>query len=120
MKVPVLDLSFGISDAGGLDSREVIIDWGDGGLTGYPQGLAPGFIATQHRYADDNASDSYTIHITVTDDDGGTTTTSRTVTVTNVAPVIENAVLSPSILDEGSVLDLSFGISDAGFWTVAR
>lgn len=51
---------------------------------------------------DDNFSEPQIVTITATDSNNAVATTNFLLTVTNVDPVIENVVLSPSVLDEGS------------------
>ncbi len=80
-----------IIDPGTLDTHTVVIDWGAGqGTTSLtlPAGVVS-FHAT-HQYSDNpstgSATDIYSIRATVADDDGGTSTTTRSVKVNNIAP----------------------------------
>ncbi|WP_442484114.1 PKD domain-containing protein [Aeoliella sp. SH292] len=67
-----------------------------------------------HTYADNG---TYTVTVTVMDDDGGVAVQTFTVTVNNVAPQL-TGVDTPHVLDEGqqfSLADLGVGLSDPGF-----
>ena len=83
--------SFG--DPGTLDTHTVTISWGasEGSTT---LSLAAGVLtfSASHQYMDDSpsgtASDKYTISVTVVDDDTGSASSSTSLTVTNLAPVI--------------------------------
>jgi len=83
-----------IADPGVLDAFTLQVDWGDGSpieTVNYPAG-ATDFSET-HQYLDDHPSgtpsDSYTITVTVLDDDDGHASDTTTVTVSNVAPALE-------------------------------
>ena len=83
------------NDLGTLDTHIATIDWGNG--TAVDTGLvtespfgppgdtagADGTIAGSHVYADNG---TYTVTVTVTDDEGATTSDTLTVNVNNVAP----------------------------------
>ena len=64
------------TDPGTQDTHTVTIVWGDGSPNTVLN-LAAGVLtySSAHTYADDNATDSYTIGVTVTDDDSGSTST---------------------------------------------
>src|SRR2546426_2763388 len=74
------------------------------------------FSAT-HQYLDDNpsgtASDTYTISVSVTDDDTGTDSGSTSVTVNNVAPTI-TSLSSPASINESDTLTLTGTFHDPG------
>ncbi len=106
-----------VQDTGSLDTHEVTIDWGDG--TSMPVVINPvtGGFAVSHQYLDDNPtgtpSDSYTIGVTVTDDDLGTSTATTTVTVNNLAPLISDLTLSQTEVGDSNV-SVSGSFTDIG------
>ena len=85
------------NDKGTADTHTATIDWGDGiveagmvtetpfGPPGSTSG-ADGTIDGSHVYADNG---SYTVSVTVTDDDGASTTDTLTAIVSNVAPTVD-------------------------------
>ena len=86
------------NDKGTLDTHTATISWGDGTIesgevseTPYgPPGStagADGTVSGSHAYGDDG---TYTVTVTVTDDDGGSSQDTLIVTVTNVAPTVES------------------------------
>src|SRR5207253_772122 len=85
-----------IVDPGTLDTFTLVINWGDPLSPGntqtvlYPAGTTT--FSVTHQYLDDNptgnATNNYTIGLTITDDDTGTSSNSTTVTVNNVAPTL--------------------------------
>ncbi|NQW18875.1 MAG: hypothetical protein HQ478_15495, partial [Chloroflexi bacterium] len=107
-----------ISDPGTLDSFTVVVNWGgsEGSSSVALSAGATSFIAT-HQYLDDNptatASDVYPVSVTVTDNNGGVGTANTSVTVNNVAPIIESLdVTSP--IDENSSATLTGTFTDPG------
>ena len=86
----------------GADTHTVVVDWGDGSATGSS-------LDDTHVYADDGI---YTITVAVTDDDGGTDSDTRTVTVNNVAPVVDAG--GDQTIDEGSAATLAASFVDPG------
>src|SRR5262249_23011673 len=65
-------------DAGALDTHEVNWDFGDGTSTGWSPASGYAAAAPAHVYA---ATGTYTVSVSVRDDDGGVTTFSHWVTV---------------------------------------
>jgi len=61
-----------------------------------------------HVFADNG---TFTVEVTVSDGDGGTTSTNSQVVIVNVAPTIDSMV-GPSSTDEGQVVTFSAGVSD--------
>jgi len=84
----VLDVDF--FDPGYGDVLTLTVDWGDGTVDSPRVYSGRGHAVTgiAHVYADDPAGtpDEYTVTLTLEDDDGGLTSTTRTVTVANRTP----------------------------------
>ena len=98
------------SDVGLRDAHSVLIDWGDGeapSAATVTQEVGGGVYTARHQYRDDRAAGAssgvYTISVTVTDDEQGAASLSRTVTVDNVAPQLQNVVVTPAIDEDGTV-----------------
>ncbi len=70
--------------------------------------------SVNHVFTDDG---SFQVTVTVTDDDGGSTTFTDTATITNVAPTV--VVTGPTTGDEGALLSFTATGSDAGADDVA-
>jgi len=96
-----LSFSASASDAG---SDTILFTWDFGDGT-----LVSGDSVT-HAYADDG---SYTVTLTIDDGDGGTSSQSDTVSIDNVAPVID-AMTGPPTGPEGSALQWNVQAFDAG------
>ncbi|MFC1516467.1 Ig-like domain-containing protein, partial [Thermodesulfobacteriota bacterium] len=104
------------NDFGTLDTHTVWINWGD--LTGLEMGSVSetpfgppgdtagmdGTVDASHVYAD---SGIYNVTVTVTDDDGATTSDSLLVTVNNVAPT--GTLTNNGPVNEGSPATVTFG-----------
>lgn len=101
------------NDLGTFDTHTVTIDWGDGtaidigvvteapfGPPGSTSG-ADGTVSGSHVYADDGI---YTVEVTVTDDDGASTSDTLTITVLNVAPTVDAG--SDQTVNEGDLVEL--------------
>ena len=84
----------------GADTLTYSWDFGDGTTD---QGSS-----VSHVFADNG---DFTVEVTVTDDDGGSTSTSSVVSIANVAPTIDSMV-GPSTADEGQAVAFSAGVSD--------
>lgn len=98
---------------GGVDdAQDCLIDWGDGTIEPGTMTIAPdgGTVTGCHVYADNG---SYTVKVTVTDDNGGAGSDALTVMVNNVAPDITH--FDPgSDPFEGQVASASARFEDAG------
>jgi PKD repeat protein len=119
------------SDAGfdnplnsGAEKAETFIydvDWGDGrdaitgasvaDLNGSPGVPSTGTIAGSHTYADDG---TYTVTVTIYDDDGGSDTKTFEVVVSNVQPTLA-VTPSPTSINEGQTVSFDASFSDPGF-----
>ncbi len=134
-------LSGTIADVGTLDTFTLALNWGDPASPDNTQTIALGNVALtkaidgidwnpttrvfaiDHQYLDDNptdtASDSYTIGVTVTDDDTLAVMESTSVTVTNVDPVITvggTDSVAETLIEADATLSVSgtISVSDAG------
>src|SRR5262249_25002555 len=80
------------ADVGSLDTHTVTINWGDGTTTSATVNSTTHTFSATRLYADDNPTgtspDVYPIVATVTDDDLGTGSAARSLTVANVAPSV--------------------------------
>ncbi len=95
-----VSLAATFTDLGRFDTHDVTIDWGDGAGATQLGSTTPGggSIDATHVYS---AAGSFTATITVTDDDGGTVSTTRSIVVTaaNAAPTVR-ADMGVTGLDE--------------------
>jgi hypothetical protein len=109
-------LSGTFADPSAADSHPITINWGDGSTpTTLNLGAGVlGFSGVTHRYADNptgQPTGSYTVTVTVADDDGSQTQASTTVEVDNVAPTATLSNSGP--INEGSAAIVAFtGASD--------
>ncbi|MBP7998732.1 MAG: DUF11 domain-containing protein [Chloroflexi bacterium] len=106
-----------ITDPGTQDTFTLTVDWGDGSapqLLNYPAGTTS--FSETHTYLDDNptgtASDSYTVNLTLADDDTGSDTDSDTITINNVAPSL--STLAATNINENGSTTLTGTITDPG------
>lgn len=78
------------TDAGTPDQSTVTVNWGNGITTGAVVDSKARTWTATYTYPDNGAgtSQQYTVTATVTDDDGGTASASRALTVQNVAPTV--------------------------------
>ncbi len=99
------------TDPSPYDLHTATIDWGDGTVTEVTvtEGGGSGSVSGSHVYEDDGI---FAATITVTDDDGYSSSDTFTVTVSNVAPAL---ALDPvSAIDENDVATLTGSITDPG------
>jgi PKD repeat protein len=97
----ILAFSITVEDPGPNDILSYSWDFGDGSSDS-------GSTTTQHAYADDG---SYTVTFTASDQDGGTTTISSEIIVSNLAPGIDSLTV-PAASNEGDSVVLSATASD--------
>lgn len=101
-------------DAGAGDTHSVRVDWGDGLIEEFPLEDRARSFAVKHRYLDDNAANSYTVDVRVTDDDGGTILATRSIAISNAPPELLDLQVTPSAIDEGGEVTLTGSIEDLG------
>jgi hypothetical protein len=100
-------------DAGLPDTHTVVVNWGDGGSS--TVNLATGvltFSGVTHQYADNPGS--YPITVTITDEDGGSTSATAAVQVVNVPPANLGLALTATTINENGSTSLSGSFTDAG------
>lgn len=76
-----LPLDAVIEDPGTQDTHTATVDWGDATRASVPVDQAANTLTTTHSYA---TGGIYTVSLTVTDDDNGTTTEAATTTITHI------------------------------------
>ncbi len=103
----LVGFSGSFSDPGVLDTHTIAWDFGDGSN-------ATGSLTPSHTYADNG---EYTVTLTVTDDDGGVGSDTLTVTVNNVAPVVDAGPDATVQLGDGFISSGSFSDPGADTWT---
>ncbi|MFH1608380.1 MAG: PKD domain-containing protein [archaeon] len=99
------------TDDGTEDIHDLKIDWGDGSINDEIEDATSPVKDQAHTYSDD---ETYTVTITVTDDDGGVNSDTLTIIVSDLTPTA--AFTSDSPKDEGSVMsftDTSTSLPDA-------
>ena len=101
-------LSF--TDPGTLDTHTATVDYGDGSPTVNLGSVTGGVVPLSHRYVDNG---TYTISVTVTDDDLGVGTGVVSVAVLNVAPMV-TVTSSADEIFEGSSYTGTLSFTDPG------
>ena len=98
-----VELAASFSDRGVLDTHTIAWDFGDGNTTS--DTLTP-----SHVYTDDGV---YEVTLTVTDNDGASTSSSINVTVNNAAPAI-TSLTGDTKVNEGDPANFSIAATDPG------
>ena len=112
-----------LSDPGTADTYTLDVVWGDplspNNVKQYTFAASPGGtqnFSLTHRYLDDNPSgnptNDYAIALTATDDDGGSSPGTVTVTVDNVAPTLSG--LAATMISENGTTTFTGTITDPG------
>lgn len=105
-----LETTATVTDPGVRDTHSAVVDHGDGSTVDVAD-VAGRSVPVSHAYADDG---TYTLRVDATDDDEGTGSGSRAVTVTNVAPTIESLTVPLTPIPVGSPVPGSALFSDPG------
>lgn len=109
-------LSGTLSDAGIYDSYVLQVSWGDGISDTFNYSAGTSVFTENHIYVDDvpsgTASDLYTITLNLSDDDGGVFTTTKSVLVNNLPPILFN-IAHPDIVEENEPVTLTGELVDA-------
>ena len=103
-----VSVSADFTDAGNHDTHAATIDWGDGDTAPAPvsQGAGNGTVSASHTYA---SSGTFTIAVSVTDDDGAIDTATTTVVI-NGAPTVGAG--GPYVGAEGTAAPLHATVTD--------
>lgn len=113
-----LDLGVSFTDPGTLDEHTALIEWGDGTTSTVNVPVGQRIVNVSHVYPDDDPAgtpvDSYTIEVTLTDDDSGVDTATTAIDVFNLDPVISPLIAKPVVLDENGSVTISGTFTDAG------
>ncbi len=113
----VITLTGYLEDLGVQDTFTLTVDWGDGITETVVYTGEARAIDLAHQYPDDNptgtAFDSYSVMLTLVDDDSGSTSTTLATQVNNLAPVLSNLSVTPAINEAGTVT-LTANLSDTG------
>ncbi len=108
----LINLGSSVTDPGTLDTFTYLWEVSSTNGQVIPNGASPSFSFTP----DDEGT--YTVTLTVTDDDGGVDTDTAIITVTNVSPTIDLSG-SDTVVNEGSVFSLVLGpVTDPGDDTI--
>jgi hypothetical protein len=103
------------TDPGSEDTHIATWDWGDGspiesGTVSEEFNSTTGNVTGSHAYCDNG---TYTVTLNVTDDDGGWSTDTLTVTVNNVPPLVEAG--PDQTADEGELVHFKGKFTDPGW-----
>ncbi len=105
------------SDPGVPDTFSLDIDWDGDAVVDQTVAVSGGSFSVPHQYLDDDpsgtASDTYTVGVELSDDDGGSAADSTSVTVNNVAPLVTSLAVD-AMVDEDGTVTLSGSFDDPG------
>ncbi|APZ93269.1 PKD domain-containing protein [Fuerstiella marisgermanici] len=110
-------LTGNIIDPGTADSFTLTLDWGDGSpVQTFTYATGTTSFNETHQYLDDDptatATDVYNIGITVEDDDTGSNSAAASVTVNNVAPIIQS--FNAPVINEDGTATITGSFTDVG------
>ncbi|MCA9259884.1 MAG: hypothetical protein KDA61_11820, partial [Planctomycetales bacterium] len=113
------------SDAGQRDEHAIVVHWGDGSSSAATIDQSTRTFTASHTYADDDpsstGSDVYAVTLSLTDDDLGSATASTTVSVDNVAPIVDaGADQTVSEAVAGTPTELTVVLLNANFTDVGQ
>ncbi len=105
-----------ITDPGTQDTFTLLVDWGDGSSETFNYGAGTAVFTETHTYADDDPTgtpaDVYTVALTLTDDDTGSANSTTTLTVHNLAPLVDAGVNRSVAV--GTTVTFNGSFTDAG------
>ena len=104
-------LSGTFTDPGTLDTHTVLINWGDGAST--PLNLAAGVLSFSNISHSYTSAGSFTIGVTVTDNDGAFTTASAQLQVTSITTALSASITGPSTGVRGQQLTFTLTVTGA-------
>lgn len=109
-------LSGQITDAGVEDSFALVVDWGDGITETFNYAAGTAVFSQTHQYLDDDPTgtpaDTYTINLTLTDDDTGSTADATSLSVNNLAPVVDAG--TNQVTSQGTAVSFAGTFTDTG------
>ncbi|TMQ31845.1 MAG: PKD domain-containing protein [Planctomycetota bacterium] len=106
-----VNLSGTFADPGTLDTHSVLINWGDGAST--PLNLAAGVLSFSNISHSYTSAGSFTIGVTVTDNDGAFTTASAQLQVTSITTALSASITGPSTGVRGQQLTFTLTVTGA-------
>jgi len=104
-----------IRNAGGTQEQHtVMVDWGDGVITGAVVDQDADTFTATHPYLENPPGGDFTVKVTVTDEEPASDMGTTTVTVNNAAPKMQPVALDTTAVDEGGTATVSGSFTDAG------